>query len=234
MKRIIQYYAEGIKELIAIDCIIFGFDQNELKLLCFKRIVEPEAGGWSLLGSFIQHDESLDQAAKRILFKLTGLDNVYMRQLYAHGEVDRDPGARVISISYFALINIQDRDHQLIEDYGAKWFSISNLPKLVLDHQSMVDYALKILKKEAKYKPIGFELLPEKFTLPRLQSLYEAMYQKNIDNRNFRKSILKAGILEKLEEKERHSSKRGAYFYRFNKETYQELTENGYYLDIVV
>ena len=234
MRKISKYYTEGVKELIAIDCIIFGFDDEELKLLCIKRIFEPAIGQWSLIGSFIQEKESLVDAAKRILYKLTGLNDVYMSQLFAHGDVDRDPGARVISISYFALINIQEHNHQMVREYGAQWFSISKLPELVFDHKAMVERALIRLRKEAKYKPLGFELLPEKFTLPKLQSLYECIYQKKIDKRNFRKSMLKSGILEKLDEKERESSKKGAHYYRFNQETYRKLAEQGYYFNVIV
>lgn len=139
MRNITKYYTEGVKELIAIDCIIFGFDEEELKLLCIKRIFEPSLGKWSLIGSFIHENESLTDAARRILYKLTGLNDVYMSQLFAHGDVDRDPGARVISISYFALINIQEHNHQLVKEYGAQWFSISKLPELVFDHHAMVE-----------------------------------------------------------------------------------------------
>lgn len=234
MSKISKSYSEGIKELIAIDCIIFGFDNDELKLLVIKRIHEPFIGEWSLIGSFIQENESLDNAAKRILLKLTGLDNVYMSQLYAHGNVDRDPGARVVSISYSALINIHEHDHKLVKEYGARWISISDLPKLVFDHNCMVEIALKRLRKEAKYKPIGFELLPSKFTLPKLQSLYEAIYQKKIDKRNFRKSILKTEVLEKLDEKEKESSKKGAFYYSFNEANYKKLTELGFYFNVTV
>lgn len=234
MHKITKHYSEGTKELIAIDCIIFGFDNDELKLLIIKRIHEPSKGEWSLIGSFIQVNESLADAAKRILYKLTGLDNVYMSQLYAHGEIERDPGARVISVSYFALINIQEHDHQLVKEYGARWVSIANLPKLVFDHNCMVEIALKRLRKEAKYKPLGFELLPQKFTLPKLQSLYEAIYQKKIDKRNFRKSILKTGVLDKFDEKEKESSKKGAFYYSFNEKNYKKLTEMGFYFNVTV
>jgi 8-oxo-dGTP diphosphatase len=234
MQSFTKYYTEGVKVLVAIDCIIFGFDDDELKLLCFKRLVEPSAGEWSLLGSFVEENESLDDGAKRILHKLTGLDDIYMSQLYAHGDVQRDPGARVISVSYFALINIQEHNHQLVKDYGAQWFSISKLPNLVFDHASMVERALKILRREARYKPLGFELVPEKFTLPKLQSLYEAIYQKKIDNRNFRKSMKNTKVLEKLDEKEKESSKKGAHYYKFNQENYKKLSEMGYYFNVIV
>ncbi len=229
-----NYEADGVKELIAIDCIIFGFDDEGLKLLCIKRIFEPAKDQWSLVGSFIKKDESLDDAAKRILYKLTGLKDVYLEQLYAHGDVNRDSGARVISISYFALINIQEQNHELVKEYGAEWISVSKLPELVFDHNTMVQMALKKLRQEAKTKPLGFELLPEKFTLPRLHQLYEAIYQKKIDNRNFRKSMLSFDVLQKLEEKEKGSSKKGAHFYKFNVEKYKQLTENGNYFSVII
>ncbi|MHC1704512.1 MAG: NUDIX domain-containing protein [Tenuifilaceae bacterium] len=230
----IRYYSGGVKELIAADCIIFGFDNDELKLLIFKRIVEPSMGEWSLIGSFIKQDESLKDAAKRILYELTGLDNVYMSQLYAHGDVNRDPGARVISVSYYALINTQEHNKNLVKKFGARWVSISTLPKLVFDHNEMVEAALNRLRKEARYKPLGFELLPTKFTLPKLHSLYEAIYQKKIDKRNFRKSILKTGVLDKLDEKEKESSKKGAFYYSFNEKNYKKLTEMGFYFNVTV
>lgn len=234
MPDIIRFYSEGAKELIAADCIIFGFDEDELKLLVIKRLFEPSIGEWSLIGSFIKKDENLSDAPKRILYELTGLTDVYMSQLYAHGDVNRDPGARVITVSYYALINIQNHDSKLVKEYGARWVSIAKLPKLVFDHNEMVEMALNRLRKEAKYKPIGFELLPQKFTLPKLQSLYEAIYQKKIDKRNFRKSILKTEVLDKLDEKEKESSKKGAFYYSFNEENYKKLTEKGFYFNVTV
>ena len=156
MPDIIRFYSEGAKELIAADCIIFGFDEDELKLLVIKRLFEPSMGEWSLIGSFIKKDENLSDAPKRILYELTGLTDVYMSQLYAHGDVNRDPGARVITVSYYALINIQNHDSKLVKEYGARWVSIAKLPKLVFDHNEMVEMALNRLRKEAKYKPIGF------------------------------------------------------------------------------
>jgi len=234
MKSFTKFYSAGVKVLVAIDCIILGFEEDELKLLCFKRLVEPAAGEWSLIGSFVEENESLDNGAKRILKKLTGLDNVYMKQLHAHGDVERDPGARVISVSYFALINIHEHDHQLVRDYSAHWFSLSKLPNLVFDHNLMVQRALNVIRRDARYKPIGFELVPEKFTLPKLQSLYEAIYQKKIDNRNFRKSILNSGVLEKLDEKEKESSKKGAHYYKFNQDNYNTLSERGYFFNVIV
>jgi ADP-ribose pyrophosphatase YjhB (NUDIX family) len=208
-----KIYSNGTKHLLAVDCIIFGYDilEKEIKLLLFKRIVEPAKGRWSLAGGFVDKNESLDDAASRILRKLTGLESVYMKQLYAYGETDRDPGDRVISVAYFALITIRDINKELAEQNGVSWRSLSRLPDLIFDHPLMVKHALTDLQNQIKIRPVGFELLPEKFTLVQLQDLYEAIYQRKIDKRNFRKKILSMGILEKLDEKERETSKKGAY-----------------------
>jgi len=229
-------YPNSRKHLLAVDCIIFGYDilEREIKLLLFKRIFEPAKGRWSLAGGFVDPDESLDEAASRILRKLTGLDSVYMKQSYAYGEKDRDQGDRVVSVAYFALIPIRDIDKELAEQNGVSWCSLSNLPDLIFDHPLMVKRALSDLQNQVKIRPVGFELLPEKFTLVQLQDLYEAIYQRKVDKRNFRKKILSMGILEKLDEKERETSKKGAYYYKFNELTYKKLRQNGFYFNLDV
>jgi len=214
--------------LVAVDCIIFGFMDGELKLLLFSRKLEPAKGKWSLLGGFVWPDESVDEAAYRVLYELTGLKDLKMVQLYAHGEVDRDPGARVISISYYTLIKMQDIDPAHSVENGATWCPISELPELIFDHMKMVEMALHSLRDEAHRKPIGFELLPDKFTLPQLQSLYESIYQEQLDKRNFRKQILDTGLLIKLDEKDKDSSKKGAFYYRFDHKKYQKLVGKGF------
>ena len=231
-----KIYPKGSKLLVAVDCIIFGYDilEKELKLLLFKRIVEPAKGKWSLEGGFVDEHESLDDAATRILRKLTGLESVYMKQSYCYGDTDRDPGGRVISIAYFALIAIRDIDVELAARNGVHWRSISRLPDLIFDHPLMVKKALSDLQNQVKIKPVGFELLPEKFTLVQLQDLYEAIYQRTVDKRNFRKKILSMGILEKLNEKEKETSKKGAYYYKFNKDEYEMLKQNGFYFNLDV
>jgi ADP-ribose pyrophosphatase YjhB (NUDIX family) len=231
-----KIYSGSIKHLVAVDCIIFGYDilEKEIKLLLFKRIVQPAKGRWSLAGGFVDASESLDSAASRILRKLTGLESVYMKQLYAYGEVDRDPGDRVISVAYFALIAIRDINKEFAEKNGVSWRSLSRLPDLIFDHPLMVKRALTDLQNQIKIKPVGFELLPEKFTLVQLQDLYEAIYQRKVDKRNFRKKILSMGILEKLDEKDRETSKKGAYYYKFNQDTYDRLKLNGFYFNLDV
>lgn len=228
------YYKGEDRHLVALDCIIFGFDEGELKLLLLKRKIEPSKGGWSLMGGFLQKNESLDEGARRILLKLTGLNDIYMEQLYSFGEVDRDPGERTISIAFYALIKVNENDRKLAEAHGASWVALKNVPNLIFDHNKMVDKALRTLRNKVSSKPIGFELLPEKFTLPQLQALYEAINQESLDKRNFRKRILETGLLEKLDEKEKESSKKGAFYYMFNKEKYQMYAERGLYFQLKV
>ena len=157
-----------------------------------------------------------------------------MRQSYSYGDLDRDPGDRVISVAYFALIAIRDINKDLARENGVHWRSIARLPDLIFDHPLMVKRALEDLQNQVKVKPVGFELLPERFTLVHLQDLYEAIYQRTMDKRNFRKKILSMGILEKLDEKEKETSKKGAYYYRFNKDRYTKLEKNGFYFNLDV
>jgi 8-oxo-dGTP diphosphatase len=227
-------YSENTRHLIAVDCIIFGYDtvEKEIKLLLFKRSFDPAKGRWSLAGGFVEANESLDDAASRILRNLTALESVYMKQSYTYGDTDRDPGDRVISVAYFALIALRDINKELSEKNGVSWHSLNRLPDLIFDHSSMVKRALADLQTQIRIKPVGFELLPAKFTLVQLQDLYEAIYQRKVDRRNFRKKILSMGILEKLDEKERETSKKGAFYFKFNEDNYKKLKQNGFYFDI--
>lgn len=217
---------------VATDCIIFGFDEGRIKLLVFKRRVEPIVGAWSLIGSFVNIDEDVDQAAQRVLKEITGLKNVYMEELRTYGAAERDPGFRCISIAHYALIRINDYDRKLVEKHGAHWYDIDEVPDLVLDHNQMVQDALERLKQKARYQPLGFELLPEKFTIPQLQQLYEAIYQKELDGRNFRKKVLSNKVLIKLDEKDKSTSRRGAFLYKFDHRTYRKLMKSGYNFEI--
>lgn len=228
----VEFYKHGIKNLVAVDCIIFGFDTDGLKLLLFRRKVEPEKGKWSLMGGFVDTKESVEDAAKRVLLEITGISNIYLEQLYVYGDLKRDPGDRVISIAYFALIKSNEYDKSLEIKHDAKWFNISEVPKLIFDHNIMVDKALKRLQRRAKYRPIGFELLPEKFTIPQLQQLYEAINQIKIDKRNFRKKIISTNLLIKLTEKDKNTSKKGAFLYKFDDNKYNELLNKGYHFEI--
>ncbi len=220
-------YKSHDRILVAVDCIIFGFDGSQLKALLIKRGFEPEKGRWSLMGGFVGKDESADEAAARILHQLTGLENVYMEQIHCFSDVHRDPAGRVISIAYFALINIAEYSDQLLHDHEAKWFPLNKIPALIFDHKEMVDKAKSRLRDKVANHPIGFELLPMKFTLPQLQNLYEAIYESPLDKRNFTRKILSLGILNKLAEKEKESSRKGAFYYIFDKNKYKRPHQEG-------
>lgn len=213
--------------LVAVDCIIFGFDGSSLKALLFKREMEPNAGKWSLMGGFVEKNESVDDAGRRVLTTLTGLKNIFMEQLHCYGAIDRDPGGRVVSIAYFALIKIDDHSAELQHEHNAKWFSLSKIPKLIFDHKAMLDLARERLRQKVANHPIGFELLPTRFTLPQLQSLYEAIYDMPFDKRNFNRKILGLQILTKLTEKDKQSSRKGAFYYVFDHDNYKKLESEG-------
>lgn len=214
-------YGGQSRTLVAVDCIIFGFDGQELKLLLVHRGFEPEKGRWSLMGGFVQTDESLEMAAARILKQLTGLANVYMEQLHTFGNPDRDPVERTISVAYYALIDIHKYEQQLSDDFRPEWFPLTRIPKLIFDHEQMVAYAKAKLRDKAAFQPLLFELLPEKFTLPVLQNLYERVYEREFDKRNFSRKILANGLMVKMKDKEKHSSKKGAYYYKIDKRKYK-------------
>lgn len=220
------------KFLVAVDCIIFGFDSENLKLLLFKRKVEPLKGAWSLIGSFMKKDLSLSEAANQILFESTGLKDIYLEELQTYSQVDRDLGERVISVAFFSLIRIDEIIETEVEKYNAHWFSFDEIPNLIFDHRKMVDNAIQKLRSKARYQPIGFELLPKKFTIPQLQSLYECIYQKKLDNRNFRRKILSFDILNKTSEKDKSGSKKGAFLFKFNRSKFNNFIAKGYNFEL--
>ena len=225
-----EFYLEKNKILLAADCVIFGYKDGELQLLIFRREVEPLSGEWSLIGSIIDRDENLNDAPKRILHEITGLQKVFLEQLQSFGERDRDTGARVVSIVYWSLI--QSTEKIKVANHTAKWVPINKVPKLVLDHNEMVDLAIVKMQEHVRYRPIGFELLPKKFTLPQLLKVYEAIYQRPIDDRNFRKKIIATQLLIKLDIKDMVSSKKGAYLYTFDRAKYQKLSKSGYWFEM--
>lgn len=228
----IEQYGNATPILVAVDCIIFGVHENELKLLIFRREVEPLAGQWSLIGDFIKKDESVNVAASRVLQELTGLKDIFMEQLHSFGDKERDPGDRVISIAYWSLIKIDQLHLDFeIKDHESKWVSFNQIPDLVLDHKVMVEKAINMLREKARFHPIGFELLPEEFTLKQLLTVYEAIYNRNIDDRNFRKKILSSGLLERLDKKDKSTSRKGSFLFKFNSGTYQKLQQEGYMFD---
>lgn len=225
-------YTNKDKFLVAVDSIILGFRDNELHVLIAKRPFEPMIGEWSLMGGFVDKSESVQTAAKRVVQEYTGIDDIYLEQVGAYGELDRDLGERVISVAYYALVNIENFEKSLAAKYDARWVKLKSLPQLVFDHNRMVRDTINQLQRRAAIKPIGFNLLSELFTLPTLQSLYESIYQETIDKRNFRKKLMSMDILEKLDEKDKSSSRKGAFYYKFNKQKYDQLIEQGMHFSL--
>ena len=217
-----NYYQGAPRHLIAVDCVIFGYEEDQLKILLFPRIVEPAHGEWSLLGGFVNENESTDDSAIRVLHYTTGLTNIFMEQVQTFSDPSRDPGARVISNVYFALIRIDRQDDGIIKEHGAKWWPINQFPPLIFDHDQMVAVSLSRLQMKAGLNLIGHELLPDFFTLRMLRKLYEAIFQRHLDPGNFRKKVLSINVLQKSEIKEKTNSKKGAYLYQFNKEVEQD------------
>ena len=216
------FYGEHSKVWVSVDCIIFGFDEGKLKILIGRRQMDPGRGEWSLYGGFVRSDESVDDAANRVLYELTGLRNLYMRQVGAFGNVDRDPGERVVSVAYYALINVKDYDDRQRVEHDLEWVNVDELPQLYSDHNEMVLKARMMMQQKISSEPIGFRLLPSLFTLTQLQNLYEAVQGTELDKRNFRKRIKEMDFIEKTELIDKSGSKRGAALYRFNKRAYNE------------
>ena len=217
-----NYYGHHIKAFVSVDCIVFGFDSNKLKLLLGKRQMDPGRGEWSLYGGFVGPTESVDEAAHRVLFELTGLKHIYMKQVATFGAVDRDPGERVVSVAYCALINVKDYDNNLLQEHGVEWVELNNMPTLYSDHNEMVKKAVTMLRRRINSEPLSFNLLPDLFTLTQLQHVYEAVLGEEIDKRKFRKRIKSIDFIEKTELIDKVTSKRGAALYRFNKRMYLE------------
>ena len=212
-----EIYKQHARHYIAVDCSIFGYEDGELKLLLYPRGFEPSLGKWSLMGGFVLENESVEEAARRVLLQTTGLKDIFLEQATAFSKPDRDPGARVISMTFVALIRIDIHDKNLVRENGAHWWPVTKLPTLVFDHEEIVKNALALLQQKASIDLIGKELLPEMFTLMQLRNLYEAIFQKTFDPGNFRKKVLSIGILERSNLKNTTESKKGAYYYLFKK-----------------
>ncbi|SKB44130.1 NUDIX hydrolase [Dyadobacter psychrophilus] len=215
-------YPQASRILLAIDCIIFGFDGRDIKLLLIKRNFEPEKGKWSLMGGFLNADEDLADGAARILYNLTGLKNIYVEQLETYGKINRDPAERTVSVVFFALIQIDDHDSEAVRSHNAFWITLENRPALIFDHEHMVCKAIEHLKYKAALHPIGFELLPELFTIPQLQKLYEAIYNIPLDRRNFSRKLLSTGLLIDTGSKNSNSTTKKATLYKLDEVRYKE------------
>ena len=228
-----SHSATNIIQPVSIDCVIFGLEDRKLKVLLIQREVELLRGNWALPGGFIIENEDIDAASSRILKDMTGV-SLYMEQLRAFGSVNRFPGKRVITIAYYALVRpdffqLNPGD----EARDAKWFEIGEVPKLPFDHQEILDVAFETLKLKVRHKPIGFNLLPEKFTLLQLQELYEAILEKKLDKPNFRRKVQKLGILIPLGEKQKGVAHRAAELFSFNIQQYNSLREKGFVVEFV-
>lgn len=214
------------ESVFTIDCVIFAFDAGGLKVLLIERNEEPYKDWYALPGYFVKSDEGIEEAAGRILYELTGLKDIFMEQLYIFGDVDRHPQGRVITVAYYAMIRL--RGHQELKpvsSYAKKafWYPVTNLPKLAFDHSNIFEKSVQEIRRKILHFPIAFELLPEKFTLTQLQQLYEAVLDKKLDKRNFRKKMLNYGILKELDEKQQGVSYRAARLYKFDKRKYAKI-----------
>lgn len=218
---------------LTVDCVVFGMDEGDLKVLLIRRGVEPFTGKWALPGGFVRMEESLDDAARRELEEEAGIRPSHLEQLYTFGEPGRDPRGRVVTVAYFALVKLSDhRVHASTDAREAAWFSVWDTPKLAFDHAEILGTALQRLKGKVRYQPIGFELLPPKFTLTQLQRLYEIILERELDKRNFRKKILSMDLLEELDEVEQDVSHRAARLYRFDHKKYKQLEKAGFNFEL--
>lgn len=218
---------------LTTDCVVFGFDEGELKVLLIQRDLEPFKGRWAFPGGFVHVDEPLDEAARRELAEETGIARIYLEQLYTFGEVNRDPRDRVITVAYYALVKLSDyRVKPGSDAHRAAWFSVVDIPPLAFDHDHILGIALRRLKGKVRYEPIGFELLPAKFTLSQLQHLYEVILEQELDKRNFRKKILDMRLLIELDEIQEDVAHRAARLYRFDERNYRELKKQGFNFEL--
>ncbi len=233
MKSKNKFAYEYERPALATDCVIFGFDGGELKVLLIERIDSHYKNGWSLPGGYVHMDETTEDAAERVLRDKTKLKNVFLEQLYTFSDIDRDPRQRVVAVAYYALVD--NKKFQLSAGGNAKniaWFELSKMPKLIFDHSKIVKLALERLKGKVRYQPVGFELLNDKFTLTQLQHLYEEILGTAIDKRNFRKKILKMKLLKPLNEKEQNVSRKPAQYFSFDKQAYKQFTLSGFNFEL--
>lgn len=218
---------------LTVDCVVFGLDGKDLRILLIQRDLAPFEGKWALPGGFVRVNESLDDAARRELKEETGVDQIFLEQLYTFGDCERDPRERVVTVAYFALINLTEHKISASTDARrAAWFGADDLPRLAFDHEEIVETAIRRLRGKLRYEPVGFELLPKRFTLTQMQALYETVLQEKLDKRNFRKKILGMDLLVDLDEVEEDVSHRAAKLYRFDERKYRELRKKGFHFEI--
>jgi 8-oxo-dGTP diphosphatase len=229
-----KYCYEYPRAAVTVDCVIFGFDLSQLSILLIRRKLAPFKHKWALPGGFVRVDETLEQAADRELREETGLADLFLEQLYSFGDLRRDPRERVISIAYYGLVKPGDQLLRADTDASdARWFSMADdLPSLAFDHKLILECAWKRLQAKMRYQPIGFELLPEKFTLSQLQKLYEVILNRQLDKRNFRKKIMAMQLLIPLEEFQTGLPNRSARLYQFDGRKYRKLEKEGLLFEV--
>lgn len=215
---------------VTSDCVIFGFDGVAIKVLLIQRGIEPYKGKWAFPGGFMNIDETVEQCAKRELQEETGLNDVAVEQFYTFSDVNRDPRERVITVAHYALVRLSEVKGG-DDAMSAKWFAMNEIPSLAFDHDRILRMAVNRLKERICFEPIGFELLPETFTMSALQNLYEAILEMKFDRRNFYNKMLKLGILSEAEERPKNTSRRTPIKYRFNAKKYAELKQKGFRLE---
>ena len=224
---------EFARPALTTDCVVFGLDEEDLKVLLIQRDLPPFEGEWALPGGFVRVGESVDDSARRELQEETGLKKIYLEQLYTFGAPDRDPREHVVTVAYYALVNLIDHPPKADTDArNAAWFSLDDIPNLAFDHHTILDAALDRLRGKLRYQPIGFKLLPEKFTISELQWLYERVLEQELDKRNFRKKLNKLGILQETDEIQQDVAHRAARLYRFDHKRYQSLVKEGFHFEL--
>jgi len=227
------YTYEYPRAALTVDCAVFGLDEQELKVMLIQRGLPPFEGKWALPGGFVRVDETLDEAALRELEEETGLQKIFLEQLYTFSQVDRDPRERVVSVAYYALVNLRDHEvHASTDARDAAWFGVHDVPSLAFDHAEILKSALERLRGKVRYQPVGFELLPKKFTLSELQHLYELVLERPLDKRNFRKRVLAMGLLEETDEVQQDVAHRAARLYRFDERKYRRLVRTGFNFEL--
>ncbi len=219
---------------LAVDCVVFGLDDDDLKVLLIRRGMDPFLGRWALPGGFVHMDETVEEAARRELREEAGIDRAVLEQLHVFSGLDRDPRERVVTVAHYALVKLSDHSVRAATDAReAAWFGVDDLPSLAFDHAAIVDLAVDKLRAKVKQTPIGFELLPKKFTLTQLQRVYEKVLDRELDKRNFRKKVLATGLLIETEEVEQDVAHRAARLFRFDEKAYRKLEKEGFVFDLI-
>lgn len=220
---------EYARPALTVDCVVFGYEEGQLRLLLIQRAQPPFEGRWALPGGFVEMDEDLETAARRELEEETGVKRIFLEQLSAFGDPGRDPRERVVTVAWWAMIRLSDQKVRAADDAReAEWFSIEELPALAFDHDRIVGCAIERLRGKVRHQPVGFELLPRKFTLTQLQRLYETVLGEELDKRNFRRKVQSTGVLQELDEFESGVARRAARLFQFDRARYRELVRDGF------